>query len=155
MAAEALWKVGQDADNAMPVLLAALKDGRGTTLIGVADAVRTLGPAGKSAAPLLVPLLGHDNGYVQESAAKALGSIGPVAAAAVPALLDALPPTGGDRSCAVDAAEALWNINRHPRAIPALIELLKADNAAESAAEAWDALARPCAKRSLHSATAR
>ena len=120
----------------MPVLLEALKDGDGLALMWAADAVRTIGPAGKNAVPLLIPLLGHENGYVQNSAAKALGSIGPDAAAAVPALVDALRLREGYRPCAVDAAEALWNINQHPRAIPALIELLRADNGAVPAAEA-------------------
>ncbi len=148
-AAEALWKVGRDADAAMPVLLEALDTDDDTgPLTAAADAVGAIGPAAKAAVPSLIHLLGHEDGHVRNHAARALGSIGPDAEAAVPELIEALKSREGDTPTAVAAAEALWNINHHARAIPALIELLAVEDCTAGAAEALGRIG-PAAKEAL------
>jgi HEAT repeat protein len=133
-AAAALWKVARDRNPVMPVLIEALKNGQYPGM--AAEAIRTIGPPARAAVSELINILRRENGYAQNYAAQALGSIGPSASAAVPALVDALRLRDGSSPCAVDAAEALWSITRHPRAIPVLIELLGTDDGAVPAAEA-------------------
>jgi HEAT repeat protein len=146
VAAEALWKIDRDSDTAMPVLLRALADGNYPGL--AAGALGTIGPAAKTAVPALAKVLRQENGYAQNCAAQALGNIGPGAEAAVPALVDALELRDDAYPCAVDAAEALWRINQHPRAIPVLVELLATDNGVLPAAEALGRIG-PAAKEAL------
>ncbi len=89
--------------------------------------VGRLGPAAKAAVPELMKTLrdGTDgpkqrlSNSIRRCAARTLGEIGPAAKAAVAALVKGLQdPNGYVR---VASAVALWRIEKHPRAVPALI----------------------------------
>jgi HEAT repeat protein len=86
-----------------------------------AEEIAAIGPQAKDAVPALRKLLAKSPW--PDGAIRALGSVGPEAAAAVPELLEQLESKEGE--VRANAAGALWKINRHPRAIPALLEELK------------------------------
>jgi HEAT repeat protein len=74
--------------------------------------------------PLLTETLqsqGHIS--VRRNSAEALGNYGEAAKAAVPRLVKALDDA--DLVTQVNAAVALWKIERHPKAVPALVEILR------------------------------
>jgi HEAT repeat protein len=135
-AAATIWKITGDAKAAMPILQRTLDDAQSPDLFLAVSAVQDIGPAAKAAVPSLTVLLRHKDPRLRARAAEALGSIGPPAAAAAASLAEAIRPSDGYRAERLAAAEALWHINRHPRAIPVLIDLLKSDADAASAAEA-------------------
>ena len=60
---------------------------------------------------------------VRRSTAEALGNFGPAAKPAVAKLLKLLD--SDDEITSVNAAVALWKIERHPKALPALLEMLR------------------------------
>src|SRR5262249_12893030 len=91
-----------------------------------ATAARVLGEIGadaRAAVPALTGALRSRVTGVAYSAAAALGAIGPDAKEAVPALLTLL--TNVTPYIRSTAAEALWRIDRHPAAIPALVAQLQ------------------------------
>jgi HEAT repeat protein len=75
-----------------------------------------------AAIPALVTVVKEDD-FGRLNAALALGQIGPEAKLAIPALVAALDDEG--RLTRVEVACALWRINKHPAAIPALLKVLK------------------------------
>lgn len=135
-AAEAAWKAGCDPETVVPVLAEALTNKNWLVQMWAANAVRTVGPAAKTVIPRLIVVFRDDTHYAQNSAARALGALGPEAVAAVPALVEKLRTKEGSDPVAVDAAEALWNINRDARSIPALTKLLAVEDCRVPAAEA-------------------
>ena len=86
--AKVLGKLGPDAKQAVPALMAALKDTTKTERQSIAEALGKLKV--KEAIPALIAALKDSDPWVRGSAASALGAIGPDARAAVPDLIDAL-----------------------------------------------------------------
>lgn len=86
-------------------------------------ALEGMGPAAADAVPVLIELLPKNTPAVM----KTLGGIGPAAQAAVPVLIKIFE---GNDSLVVDAAEALWRINKYPQAIPAIYAALQDENVA-------------------------
>jgi HEAT repeat protein len=155
-AAEILGGFGTDAVDAVPTLVACLKDdearvrGAATTAVALicqeaavpaltaclkddehvvyGAAVSALGWIGPAAVPALIACLKDDDADLRERAASALGNIGPAAEAAVPALIACLKDDDADLR--ERAASALGNIGPAAEAaVPALIACLKDDDA--------------------------
>jgi HEAT repeat protein len=87
-------------------------------------ALGRIGPAADSAVPLLMETM-HSKGHVsvRRNSNEALGNLAAAAKPAVPDLLAALADE--DAITRVNAAVALWKIQRHPKALPALVEMLR------------------------------
>jgi len=119
----ALWRINKHPD-AVPTLIAGLKEKTPGLRVYAINALGGIGAEAKAAVPALAEALKDEKGFVGLAAAEALGNIGPEAKAAVPALLEALKDRGRMR---VAAAEALWRINKHPAAVPALVEAFTDD----------------------------
>lgn len=120
-AAGALWQVDRNAKDAVPVLVQVLENDPAIAHLWATTEVAAIGPEAKDAVPALRKLLATSSWPY--GAVHALGNIGPDAAAAVPDLLERLESKDGD--VRAYAAGALWKINQHPRAIPALLAELK------------------------------
>ena len=67
---------------------------------------------------------------MRRSTAEALGNFGPAAKPAVSELLKML--NNDDEITRVNAAVALWKIDRHPKALPALLEMLRHGNSSQA-----------------------
>src|SRR5262249_7844566 len=80
-AAEALGRMGADAEAAVPALVEALREEEGH---GAADALRQLGSAAGAAVPALIGMLTEEVASVRWNAARGLGGLGPAG-----------PPAGG------------------------------------------------------------
>lgn len=122
-AAGALGKIGPDAKAAVPALIGALKDEGFDVASWSATALGKIGPGARDAVPALTKMLGSYRSSHSYTAAVALGDIGPDAKAAVPELLRMVEKNF--HHYAPDACLALWRIEKHPQAVPALIRLLK------------------------------
>jgi HEAT repeat protein len=87
-------------------------------------ALGRIGPAADTAVPLLMETM-HSKGHVsvRRNSNEALGNLAAAAKSAVPDLLAALADE--DAITRVNAAVALWKIQRHPKALPALVEMLR------------------------------
>ncbi|HEY7159489.1 MAG TPA: HEAT repeat domain-containing protein, partial [Gemmataceae bacterium] len=132
-ALRALMRAGEGGEEALPELLARLKDEEPLIRELTIQAIGLLGPKARQAVPLLVDIVLHDPtdrwGYpFSKMAAQALGAIGPEAAEAVPALIQMLQedrptaPSGFPNS--FFAALALGEIGPTARsAVPALNKL--------------------------------
>ncbi len=112
-AAEALGKIGPDAVDATPALVAALYDPGENVRASAAEALGKIGPAAAAAAPALLAALYDRDKNVRASAAEALGKIGPAAAPTAPDLVTALHDP--DKNVRASAAEALDKIRRSAR----------------------------------------
>jgi HEAT repeat protein len=116
-AIRALGSIGPDA---LPTLTEILKGGDPRDAVDAATAIGGMGPRAKDAVPALVEAL--KNRVTAATAGHALTDVGP---AAVPALVDALK----DKACRPHAFDALIRMGpRAKDAVPALIEVLKADD---------------------------
>jgi HEAT repeat protein len=71
---------------------------------------------------------------VRRSTTEALGNFGPAAKSAEGELLKML--SNDDDIARVNAAVALWKIGRHPKAVPALVEMLRRGNPSQAYAAA-------------------
>ena len=83
-------------------------------------AVDAIGPDASEAVPTLVGMLPKNPGII-----RILKSIGPAAQAAVPALVKIFESNNG---WSLDAAEALWQINQYPQAIPMMYATLQSED---------------------------
>jgi HEAT repeat protein len=100
----------------------------------VAWAIGRIGPAAEPAIPDLIGCLGAEldgaqraqsvHGSARRNAAWALGQFGPAARVAVPELAKLLDDE--DPVVRVQAAAALWRIDRHAKAAATLLEMLRA-----------------------------
>ena len=87
-------------------------------------ALGRIAPGAEAAIPLLMETI-YSKGHisVRRNSVEALGNLGVAAKRAVPDLLKLL----GDEDLVtrVNAAVALWKIDHHPQAVPALVEMLR------------------------------
>lgn len=86
-------------------------------------AARVLGQIGPRAMPALMEALKHQESGVRYWAAVGLGNVGPTARRAVPVLTKALKDASP--MVRLGAATALWQIDRKPTAVTALIDALR------------------------------
>lgn len=97
-------------------------------------ALGRIGTDDEAAVTLLIETLGSGHVSVRRNSTRALGSLG---AAAIPSVgHDYVPPNGraipglvaaledADATVRVNAAEALWKIDRHPKAVPTLADMV-------------------------------
>jgi HEAT repeat protein len=143
----ALESIGPSGNWALPQLIEKLSDEDPGDRGIAAFAIGCIGPKAKEAVPNLIESLEDDHHGVRAETARALGKIGPTAKAAVPALVE----TTKDEQAWVRiwASDAIWRIDRDPRAMPVLIDGLKSHYA--SSTRAAGALGRigPSAKEAV------
>ena len=98
-------------------------------------ALGRIGPAAEPEIPFLIETMRTTTLLaVRRSTAEALGNLGPAAKSAVSELLKMLD--NDDDMTRVSAAVALWKIDRHPKAVPALLEMLRHGGPSQSYAAA-------------------
>ena len=146
-AAYALGQLGAEAAEAVEPLVKILSSGmeegqyENEHLRGMAAwTLGRIGPKAAAAVPVLTAALVSRHRSVQRNAPRALGAIGAAAAPAIPGLLKLLAQ-GDDAEARVNAAVALWQIQRHPKAIPALTAMVR-EGKDPAAYQAADALGR-------------
>ncbi|MFH1330362.1 MAG: HEAT repeat domain-containing protein [Actinomycetota bacterium] len=128
------------AEQAMPLLVAALEEGeRDTRLAVIRGLGRTAVPVPAAAIDALVPALsGDEDPYLRAEAAGMLGGMGAAAAAAVPALLAAVadrgPVMGSSVTTVGEAAAAALGAIGDPAAVSTLIADLESGGPAAGAA---------------------
>jgi HEAT repeat protein len=122
-AAESLGRIGPEAKAAVPALQAMLADDQGEDLHSVAaEALSLIGPVARAAVPTLKQRLDSLDPYVRACAALALWHIekdNSTEKMLVPLL------EHRNYRVRVMAAEAIWRQHEHPRAVPALLEVLR------------------------------
>jgi HEAT repeat protein len=135
-AAYILGQIGPPANGAIPALATALTDGQMEIRWYAIDALGQFGPSAAEAVPAIIKSLEAklNDATVRRRGARSLGCIGPASKAAVPALEAAL--ASDDLLYRVAAAEALWRISQHARAVPVLVELLDSEDAEAAMAAA-------------------
>ncbi|MGO9115893.1 MAG: HEAT repeat domain-containing protein [Thermoguttaceae bacterium] len=137
-AAYVLGTLGPQAAPAVPALHAVLDVNAGKneyTRSMAAWALGCIGPAAEQEIPFLIETMRSTKLLaVRRSTAEALGSFGPAARPAVSELLKML--NNDDEITCVNAAAALWKIDRHPKAVPALLEVLRHGNSSQMYATA-------------------
>ena len=133
-----LVTLGPQAAAAVPALHAVLDVKSGANEYARSMAAWALGRIGTAAAaeiPFLIETMRATKLLaVRRSTAEALGNFGPAAKPAVSELLKML--NNDDEITRVNAAVALWKIDRHPKAVPALLELLRQGNSSQAYAAA-------------------
>jgi HEAT repeat protein len=103
-AAFAISRIDPNDHSFVPVLVGAIREGDGRTLLDVASQ----GKDAVWAVPTLIGLLSHESSKVRILAARALGSIGPAAAEAKPSLeVAARDPKATVRTAAKDALNGI------------------------------------------------
>ena len=119
----ALGQLGPAAAVAVEPLTKILENKWGHEYVrgGAAWALGRIGPDANQAVELLSENLLSAHMSVRRNAPKALGNIGAAARPAVPKLLERLEDE--DATVRVNTAVALWKIDRHARAIPALVQM--------------------------------
>jgi HEAT repeat protein len=123
-AAKDLGRLGWLARDAMPALVAALKDDDAKVREAAAQAVGQMGP---DALPALTAMLGHSDKYVRRNAVWALGKLGAAARAALRDLCQTLKDS--DPRTASGAAQALGNMGADgAEAVAPLAEAMRGTN---------------------------
>ncbi len=130
-AARALQSLGRDGKDALPALLAALKDGdaevRRQAALAVAKVTVAAGVEPQESVKGLAALVGDDDVQVRSTAAYALEQMGPRAREAAPALLESLRGTTGLHRRAI--VKALPAVGADPKAfVPVLAEAGREDD---------------------------
>ena len=122
--AQALWRIDPKHPQALPLILAGLKDDRVAGRLTLATIIE-VGPPAKDAVPALIEILNSGDVESRRLAARACAAIGPEARDAIAALIDRLK----DEQIAVqrEAAKAFGAIGPASKsAIPKLLDALKA-----------------------------
>jgi len=125
-AAYALGQLGPDASEAAEPLIAVLAQRSRNEYVrgNAAWALGRIGVADRAVLEVLTDTMATKvHTSVRRTCPVALGNLGPAAGPAVPALLELLEDK--DATVRVNAAVALWKINRHERAIAALAEMIR------------------------------
>lgn len=123
-AAKDLGRLGWLARDAMPALVAALKDEDAKVREAAAQAVGQMGP---DALPALTTMLTHHDKYVRRNAVWAMGKLGPLARTALRDLCHALKDP--DPRTASGAAQALGNMGADGAdAVSPLAEAMRGTN---------------------------
>jgi HEAT repeat protein len=93
-------------------------------------AIGRIGPAAESEIPLLGETM-HSRGHlaVRRASVESLGNFGAAAKSVVPELVKLL--ADDDATTRVNTAVALWKIDRHPKAVPALVDMLESGTSPE------------------------
>jgi HEAT repeat protein len=140
--AEALYRIGPEARQAVPHLLSALKHKSDVEHIRNASiyALGGIGAATEEVVSRLIALVRHDSFHTQYFACRALGEIGPKAAAATPALIKAA--TTGVSSVRRHAARALGRIHPVDDSVVALLVSMLDDKSYSVRVEAALALGK-------------
>ena len=141
-AAYILGTLGPEAAAAVPALHSVLVDlnshNEYNNEYSRSMAAWALGRIGQAAQPEIPVLIKTMNSTpllaVRRSAAEALGNFGAAAKPAVSELLKML--NNDDDMTRVNAAVALWKIDRHPQAVPALLQMLRRGNSSQAYAAA-------------------
>ncbi|MFO0825946.1 MAG: HEAT repeat domain-containing protein [Gemmataceae bacterium] len=118
----ALVQLGSQAKDTLPALRNAMKDDAAQIAFWATVAVCRLDPTAETVAAI-ASYLGDPNPVIREDAVVVLGSLGATAKPAVPKLTVLLNEAGHYAKLA--AAVALWKIEQHPLALPAVVELLQ------------------------------
>jgi HEAT repeat protein len=121
-----LGTLGPAAASAVPMLHKVLeKKSEHEYVRGMAAwALGRIGPAAASEIPLLRETM-HSQGHlaVRRASVESLGDFGAAAKPVLPDLVKLL--SDDDPTTRVNTAVALWKIDRHPKAVPALVEMLR------------------------------
>ncbi len=125
-ALQRLGSLGRDARAAIPQLIGALRDPNPRIRVRVAAFIEHVGTAPKESVPALTALLKDPDAAVRDAAASALATLGRRAEGSIDAMVESLH-SPADRRC-LRAAFTLAMIGE--AALPALIDLLKADDPA-------------------------
>ena len=118
----ALCQIGPSAKEALPAIGRAMRDAPAHYEDQGQGCVSCLGDLGEAAIPLIVELLEEKDAYFKRECARALGTIGPAAKRTTPKLEALLKHESPEVQ--VQAAIALWRIEKHAGAIPALAAML-------------------------------
>ncbi len=119
----ALGQLGPKAADAVPALMALLEDTQQYEYVRGA-AAWALGRIGdRQAVPLLTETLESKHVSVRRNAPLALGNLEEASKEAVPKLLELVKDP--DATVRVNSAVALWKIEKHQRAVPALVEMIQ------------------------------
>jgi HEAT repeat protein len=122
-AAKALGEIGAPGKDAVPVLIASLKENDYFAEQSAAEALGNMGSAAEAAVPALVKLLEPDH-HPRQDVIIALGRIGPPAKSTLPDLEKSLASFDSRESLV--AAEAIWRIDKRvDSTVPVLIASLK------------------------------
>jgi HEAT repeat protein len=116
-----LATIGVDAKSVVPAMMKLLKEKRARHPELVIEILQEAGPKAKDAVPVLTETLANEK--LTKPAIRALRAIGPAAKDSVPHLMKMLDR--GDAEVRFESARALWNIAKHPKAVPALISILE------------------------------
>jgi HEAT repeat protein len=131
-AAYMLGTLGADSAAAVPQLHKILeKKSEHEYVRGMAAwALGRVGSAAESEIPLLSETM-HSRGHlaVRRASVESLGNFGEAAKSVVPQLVKLLDDD--DAATRVNTAIALWKIDRHAKAVPALVEMLKSGDSPE------------------------
>jgi HEAT repeat protein len=127
-AALALWQIRPNAPEVVPALAMVLRRGAAEHQEAALDAIQQLGPQAEGAVPVLSDMLeaGTLEGAAVTQVLRTLRQIGRNAQTASPAILPLLEHD--DWQVRLGAARALWEIDRHPSVVPALIKMLGEEN---------------------------
>jgi HEAT repeat protein len=122
-----LGTLGPQAATAVPALHSLLDVRSGANEYARSMAAWALGriePAAEPEIPFLIKTMRTTELLaVRRSSAEALGNFGPAARPAVAELVKMLE--NSDEPSRLNAAVALWKIDRHPRSLPAILEMLR------------------------------
>jgi HEAT repeat protein len=124
-AADAYWRIANEARTPLPVLLAGLKDKDPRLRYYAAQVIGEMGKEASPALPQLIAALKEQDAQVSSMLIDALAQMGKDAAPAIPALVDIVRDSG-DSPARARAAQALMLFGRDAKdAVPGLLDMLK------------------------------
>jgi HEAT repeat protein len=118
----ALCAIHASPKTVLPALRRTIRAGRAKERLDV-SVIREVGNFGEDAVPLLIEFLDEKDPSWRQTSAEVLGELGPKAKQGVPALLKAL--RDHERDIPVEAARALWQIDRNLAGVPVLAEFIR------------------------------
>jgi HEAT repeat protein len=137
-AAAALWWIDKDPASIAALIEEAKVVGPNSDRSWAVQALGEIGSEAQDAVPAIALSLTDKERGIRAAAAVTLGRIGPGSKDTVPALVKLLKDS--EPSVRFGAAVALWRIEKHPAAVPALVEQLKGARGGEEVTKASSAL---------------